>query len=997
MPLHESPDLFIPEQTGPGKAKNVIFALPPAIRERLKFSTFPYLFLLLLLAFGVQAEESQPEWDRLNEQVMTLFASASYEAALEPATQALQLARQRHGPEHQDVALALNNLAALHDRLGGYAKAELIYKEALAIKERLLGPDDLDVALSLNNLAALYKTQARYQEAAPLYQRALAIKKRQLGPNDPDIALSLNNLAQLHDIQGEADKAEPLYQRSLAIREQAFGPGHPSVALALNNLAAFHYNQGDYARAEPLYQRALNIREETLGPQHPDVALSLNNLAVLYRAQGDYARARALYQRALAIDEQAYGPEHPELATDLNNLAVLYDILGKAAEAEPLYRRALAILEQALGQTHPRIAEALNNLALLYKTQGDYARATPLYERGLAILEQSYDPRHPAVATALNNLAVLYDNQGQHEKAEPLLERALAIRQQAFGSRHPLVGNSLNNLAELHRAQGRDDKAKALYLEAWWIGLEAGNPQFLADVLDNLSRFLAVQGKTQAAILLGKEAVNSLQGLRGNVAGLGKETLKGFDASIEDVYRHLARLLLEAGRLPEAERALQLFKEQEQFEFLRRDASSELLSGSMPLTGLEAAQRKRLLESKDARAFQQGFAELLAAFEGPGQQSVSGLVRPGQDIQAGLQRLRQTRGELVAALYTIADKEDYGLILVTADERRAYWARLEPDELKRRIVRFRALIQDRSYDARAEGRALLDIILPLEARKELERLGITSLLWHLDGPLRLLPLAALHDGSRYLIERYRLATFMATDLTALLESRQPDWTGLGFGVSQNREVDGQVFSALPAVPEELRTVIRTEDGQHPSTGVIPGHYYLDKAFDWPGFKRHLQQDKGHPLLHIASHFNLEPGNETRSYLLTGQGEPISLALLNSQQQLLDGVELITLSACNTAVAPGQDAQGREVDGLAFIAQRQGASSVLATLWPVADEATARLMAHFYRLLKQQRLGKAEALRQAQLSLLGRGQGTDESHPYAHPFFWAPFVLMGNWQ
>lgn len=151
-----------------------------------------------------------------------------------------------------------------------------------------------------------------------------------------------------------------------------------------------------------------------------------------------------------------------------------------------------------------------------------------------------------------------------------------------------------------------------------------------------------------------------------------------------------------------------------------------------------------------------------------------------------------------------------------------------------------------------------------------------------------------------------------------------------------------------------------------------------------------------------------------------RGKLITLAKLKSQNNLFGGVDLLTLSACETAVGGGKDAGGKEVDGLSIITQRQGAKAVLATLWPVADEGTARLMERFYRLREEQKLTKAEALRQAQLALLGAKVGAggtagdaergakrsdgnttatftpDPAAPFAHPYYWAPFVLMGNW-
>ena len=193
----------------------------------------------------------------------------------------------------------------------------------------------------------------------------------------------------------------------------------------------------------------------------------------------------------------------------------------------------------------------------------------------------------------------------------------------------------------------------------------------------------------------------------------------------------------------------------------------------------------------------------------------------------------------------------------------------------------------------------------------------------------------------------------------------------------------------------------------------------------------LQHGKGYSLVHVASHFRFTAGNEYDSYLLLGGSEQdsdeqrhLSLAEIKSGTNIFHGVELLTLSACNTAVGSGE---GSEVENFAVLAQLKGASAVIATLWPVADLSTMHLMQNFYRLHGEYPgQTKIESLRQAQLSLLyGCSEGdcrpttrdarpaavdSDAKHgissplfpsdpraPYAHPFFWAPFVLVGNWR
>src|SRR5712691_2264091 len=156
-------------------------------------------------------------------------------------------------------------------------------------------------------------------------------------------------------------------------------------------------------------------------------------------------------------------------------------------------------------------------------------------------------------------------------------------------------------------------------------------------------------------------------------------------------------------------------------------------------------------------------------------------------------------------------------------------------------------------------------------------------------------------------------------------------------------------------------------------GVLPGTIKLDEAFTQEAMLAGLRLRPS--VVHVASHFQFEPGNETNSALLLGDGSFLSLAQIKSMPNVFGGVELLTLSACNTATG-GTGANGKEVEGFGVLAQRQGAKSVIASLWPVADSSTKVLMQEFYRLREANNgATKIEALRQAQLELL---RGTQSS-------------------
>ena len=330
----------------------------------------------------------------------------------------------------------LNEIGLAGLRAGRYTDAGPYLTQALQQREKELAPSHLDVAISLNNLAALYQAQGKYAEAEPLYQRAIHNHKGALGPMHPEVSSFLLNLASLYQAQGEYAKAEPLFKRVLTIREDALGPTHPEVATSLNNLAALYQAQGKYAEAEPLLQRALCIDEGALGVNHPDVAVDLNNLALLYEDQEKYSQAEPLFQRALTIRRTALGPQHPDVATSLNNLATLYVARGKYAEAEPLYQRALNIGEGTLGPMHPRVATFLNNLATLYQAQGRYTKADPIYQRSFWITYPLLGLDHPRVADVLINYRRMLEADGQPHDAKEVVEKLQSSRFAQPGALH---------------------------------------------------------------------------------------------------------------------------------------------------------------------------------------------------------------------------------------------------------------------------------------------------------------------------------------------------------------------------------------------------------------------------------------------------------------------------------------------------------------------------------------------------------------------------------
>jgi CHAT domain-containing protein len=252
-----------------------------------------------------------------------------------------------------------------------------------------------------------------------------------------------------------------------------------------------------------------------------------------------------------------------------------------------------------------------------------------------------------------------------------------------------------------------------------------------------------------------------------------------------------------------------------------------------------------------------------------------------------------------------------------------------------------------------------------------------------------------------LIEQFALVLTTAAAHAAAPRPATPRAVGLGV----SRPIAG--CQALPGVREELAAVINTDGGR---SGVLPGVIRLDEAFTADELYRATAQ--ANSVVHVASHFVFEAAHEASSYLVLGDGSRLTLAEL-AELRFTD-VELVVLSACNTAIGGGHRQSGREIEGLGALVRHQGGRRVLATLWPVADRATATLMRGFYRNQFEAALAAPEALRRAQLALIGDRSASHgelvmrslidpadepaDHGPYpgtSHPFYWAPYILMGE--
>jgi CHAT domain-containing protein/tetratricopeptide (TPR) repeat protein len=983
----------------------------------------------------------------LNNLATLLESMGKYTEARTLFERSLAIREAQLGPDHPSTADSLNNLANPLRSMGLFTEARPLLERSLAIYEAQLGPDHPSTATSLSNLANLLQSMGEYTEARPLLERSLAIYEAQPGPDRPRTAISLNNLATLLESMGKYTEARPLYERSLAIYEAQLGPDHPETAKSLNNLASLLDSMGEYTEARPLYERSLTIRAAQLGPNHPETASSLNNLATLLNTMGEYTEARPLFERSLAIYEAQLGPDHPDTATLLSNLASLLESMGEYAEARPLYERSLAIREARLGSEHPDTARSLNNLSTLLNSVGDFAGARPLLERSLAIYEAQLGPDHPSTANSLNNLASLLDSMGEYTEARPLYERSLAIREAQLGPDHPETATSLSNLALLLLDLREPARAWELIRRAR-LGMNEHLRSFLASRTRDESRTYLSSKRWQLEVLVSvpriyesqqveSEAASSVFAWKGQVGRAARQVrrLSRESSNAQDLISRLRARQVELSQLAyDTELAAE---ERERRIGVVRKQVGEL---EVELRGLVGVDE---LDALDAEALSERLptnAAILSFF-------VHRIYEPTRYEEDELvEKGHWSEPHLVAWIVRPESS------VVSVDLGIAERIETQTKSLLDGLVASRGVAAaDEGDDHGAALRASLWDPL-------VEHLGDASLIIisH-DRFTATLPFEVLLDeDGRYLIEDY---SFVALhDLQAIggfgdEVTREYDSLfcvgGVNFNdrdepellaLSDTRGDDDapterwQFWGSLDATRSEATTIRDLHEAfvREGSRSLVTGSQATEE--------RVLAEMPHASLVHLATHGYFQPeglpsmwqaaldetdrqrelgGVRTMGGMLetdrklTGYLPEVLSGLVfagaNTEREEgrldgyltaadvdwmdLSGVELVTLSACETGLGRSQSGEG--MSGFRTTLLRAGAKTVVTSLWKVPDEATQELMVRFYENLLRNKMGKLEALRDAQLWVLRENRRAHNGN--GRPHTWGAFVLSGDWR
>ncbi|MBE9096315.1 CHAT domain-containing protein [Tychonema sp. LEGE 07203] len=813
----------------------------------------------------------------------------------------------------------------------------LLQQAALQFEET---GENLDLAASLSNLAATYGQLTLWEQAEQTVNSSLAAVQTEPKTAEQQRILAeiLNIQAQLQLERGQTQNAIDNLQLSAKIFEQIDRKNQLSQVQL--NLSRAWETLGLYPKACKILLASLMLENQTCEvstaglaslknqPVSADTVRASNALGRVLRVLGQLESSQNLLLEALAA-AQKLGVKQDEAAIYLN--------LGNTARARSnkpgLSARQQAELEASALEYYDRSATISDALPL--QIQAQLNQLSLLVDRkNWSEAEVLWRSIQPQTAQLGSNRAGLY---AQINLAQSLMKLAQSPAKtlsltdiDKMLERSAAPANSLGDKriqayilaarGKLLELQQQHQQAETLTNQALSLAPAFQFPDIAYQLLWQLGRIRKAQGNTEGAIVQYTQAVNILSSLRGDLVTVNPEVQFSFRESAEPVYRELVGLLL-AEKSP---------------------SQAKLKLARQTVESLQLAELDNFFRDACADAKPQSIEQIDPA---------------------------------AAVIYPIILSDRLEVILsIPGKPLRRYTTNKSQAELETAFRLAKNTIRPSAFprDRLPAVQQVYDwLIRPAEA--DLTASGIKTLVFVLDGYLRNLPMAVLHDGEQFLLEKYSIALAPGLQLLTPKPLREVKLRVLAAALSEAR----QGFSALPGVKREIQEI----SAQMPATDLLNEDFVSGRLRD-------KIKSLSYPIVHLATHGQFS-SNAADTFIVTWD-EKVNVKEFDRLLRSRGGgnqqpIELLVLSACETA-----SGDNRAALGLAGAAIRSGARSTVATLWQVNDESTAIFMTEFYRQLAASKASKVEALRNAQLALL-------ENREYQNPYFWAPFVLVGNWQ
>ena len=976
----------------------------PTSHEPEKLGTY-----FLTVREASELENTNLDANRLSREANEFYQEGSAIAlrqAEEKWLEALALYREVDNPEQE--ASVLSSLGFVADTLGDKEVAFERYEESLAL-HRALG-DRYGEALVTNNLGHAYSTTGNKQKALELYQQSLALM-REVGDRQWEGSM-LNNIGAVYGALGEQEQALKYYEESLPVLREV--GNRRGEARTLSNVGSIYDVLGERQQALDHYDQALAIFEEI--DDDGGKATALNNIGIIYDNLGEDQRALEYYEASVPLSRNV-GDRLGEART-LSNIGVIYGDWGEYEKAVEYYLEALPLLE-AIGDRGGE-ATTLNNLGLVFANVNRPERALEYYEQALPITRETGD--RSGEATSLNNLGLIYDDQGDFDQALSYFEDSLSLSQ-AIGDR---AGQALTfyNIAGLE--QKRDNEEAAITAIESAIEIVEDLRVKVASPELRQSYFATVQFYYELYIelLMAEEAKNPGAGY----------AQKAFLASEQSRARTLLDLLAEADAdIREGVDPALLAKEREQLELLDQVEQARVLVLSDPDSTeaeIEEADKNLALTTAIYKKLQDEIRRSSPQY--------ANLKYPEPISVATLQQ-EILDEDTVLLQYSLHREKSY-LWAISKDDFVSYeLADLETlqtaiEQVRQSITSVRVdlppNLERRQTQLRLKAIAELSELVLSPAIDELDKKRLVIVA---DEDLHFIPFSVLSlSGQQYnpIGDRHEIVNVpSASTLESLrakeIEAIQPDASLAVIADPVFNEADCRLDSDSDSCENQLtnpepaflaannldnlalkRSAKGFDDvnwdrllGTRTEAQSILDIFDQESQSTFNALSFEANKDlmtgdrlQDYDLIHVATHGFLNTVDPELSgivfSLVDENAEPQNGFLrLSEVFNLKLNADLVVLSACQTGL--GEQVRGEGLVGLSRGFMYAGVPRIVVSLWQVDDAATAEFMTRFYRLLLQENLTPAAALQQTQ-----REMRTETE--WQHPFYWAAFILQGDW-
>ena len=863
--------------------------------------------------------------------------------------------------------------------------------------------DQTGVALMLLEFGFIQGGQGKYEDALSSYRQVTTIADQT--SNQWLSAAAIGSTGIVFRRQGRYKDALDYELRCLPIFESL--GDKEKVSYRLSDVGMTYLRLGDYDSAAKYLQQSLALFEER--DDRSGVGFVTNNLAVLSSQRNDQVRALRYYKKALAIAQEKR--DRPAIASLLNNIGTLYQFQNDYLQAIAYYNRSLTLVRQMNDQ--PGEGETLLNMCGLYTRMHNWKDAFQSIRSAQAIFERLKIKE--GVADSLASIGNLYAHQSEFNKAQQEYVKALALNEETANRER--IAESLDELADNENALGNPDEGLKSSTRACSIAHQMNDRSNIVDCSRSIGESYRLLHQPQEARKAFDEAIAAVESMRNDVAGGARQEQEFLGESNARPYQQMVALLVDEKQFADAFSYAERAKAQALLDVLHsgHERIDKVIAASdreteqrleIQSVSLNAQIERETSESKtaDLKSQRDKLRLQLEDFETSLYSRYPELiVQRGQApvITADEASALPVDNKTALLEFMVGERETV-LLVLTRDTANAsaltvsaYRIAIDAEDLGAKAREFREQIAARQLGFQTSARALYDLLLKPAAAQLKDK---TALVIVPDGPLWNLPFQALLGPARhYLLENYAIA--YVPSLTVMREvtrkqSSRPAENNqsqlLAFAnptlpkipaQSDGTSVRGNSLEPLPNAEAEARALTQLYGPDHSRI------YTGDQAT-----KARFKAEAGEfNILHLATHGFMSDSSPMYSSILLSRSSATDDGLLEAREIMdLDlHADLVVLSACETARGHIRDGEG--IIGLTWAFFAAGVPTTVASQWKVDSASTTDLMLAFHRDLIQERgtpLATARSLQTAALKLLHEPK-------YAHPFYWAGFVVVGN--